>query len=231
MTLILQIRRLSRLLLRMRRSQRNECTSNPCRHGGTCVDTYSSFVCLCTDNWAGNTCEEDVNECAAFAGTDLGCKNGAQCQNTPGSYQCHCQPGFYGVHCADKSNTCAAGGQMETCGHGRCVDTTQGITCICDQGWTTGANGPACVVDVDECAAPNPPCSTSPMVQCVNTMGAFTCGSCPAGYSGNGFYCSDIDECLVGNGGCSNSPRVDCFNTLVSRLISISCISIPFLFL
>jgi hypothetical protein len=35
----------------------------------------------------GPTCEDDVNECARFVGTDLGCQNGATCSNKPGSYE------------------------------------------------------------------------------------------------------------------------------------------------
>ena len=84
------------------------------------------------------------------------------------------------------------------------------------QGWTKGPGSPACSVDVDECSGNNPPCSRNPPVQCINTPGGFTCGSCPAGYQGNGFTCQDVNECLVNNGGCSLSPRVQCFNTQVS---------------
>ena len=36
------------------------------RNGGTCVDTFSGFFCQCPDNWAGPTCEQDVDECARF---------------------------------------------------------------------------------------------------------------------------------------------------------------------
>ena len=43
-------------------------------------------------------------------------------------------------------------------------------------------------------------------------FGDFRCGSCPSGYTGNGFYCNDINECMTNNGGCSMSPRVDCIN-------------------
>lgn len=32
-------------------------------------------------------CDADVNECAIFAGTDLGCQNGATCVNKPGGYE------------------------------------------------------------------------------------------------------------------------------------------------
>lgn len=42
----------------------------------------------------GPTCGADVNECARFAGTDLGCQNGATCANTPGGYNCICASGM-----------------------------------------------------------------------------------------------------------------------------------------
>ena len=40
------------------------------RNGGTCVDTFSGFFCQCPDNWAGPTCEQDVDECARFDNND-----------------------------------------------------------------------------------------------------------------------------------------------------------------
>lgn len=84
------------------------------------------------------------------------------------------------------------------------------------KGWKTDGTNPGCVVDVDECSSNQPPCSVNPPVQCINTEGGFTCGHCPVGYTGNGFYCSDVNECLDNNGGCSLSPRVQCTNTIVS---------------
>lgn len=45
-------------------------------------------------------------------------------------------------------------------------------------GWH--GNGYSCQ-DVDECLSSNGGCSTSPMVQCLNTMGSFHCGPCPPG--------------------------------------------------
>lgn len=98
----------------------NECNSNPCRNGGTCVDRYNGFFCQCPPAWKvsytwsrtiiiqkriykyicsnsdpdwlspwwfqGAFCDVDVNECAEYAGTDLGCQNGATCVNNPGSF-------------------------------------------------------------------------------------------------------------------------------------------------
>ncbi|XP_023335557.1 cubilin [Eurytemora carolleeae] len=197
----------------------DSCSSNPCKNGGSCIDTYQGFICQCTESWEGPTCEVDVNECYQFAGTDLGCQNGASCQNLPGTYRCHCTPGFYGIHCTRKTNSCSSGTSQELCGHGLCVDGSgsDSYTCICDQGWTKDSSSAACNVDINECTAPNPPCSRSPEVLCINTPGSFQCGPCPQGYSGNGFFCNDLDECRLNNGGCSISPIVQCINTQGSR--------------
>ncbi len=86
----LQVRRLRYIVRRIvRQLARNECDhgANPCANGGTCVDTYSGYFCQCPDNWEGPTCEQDVDECAHFANTDIGCQNGATCQNLPGTYR------------------------------------------------------------------------------------------------------------------------------------------------
>lgn len=65
----------------------DNCESMPCQNGGTCMDIYDSFICKCPENWMGVTCSLDVNECANYAGTDLGCQNGATCSNTQGGYK------------------------------------------------------------------------------------------------------------------------------------------------
>lgn len=66
---------------------KDECASNPCKNGGTCRDLFNGYLCHCPPEWEGPLCDKDVNECAKFAGTDLGCQNGATCINTPGSYE------------------------------------------------------------------------------------------------------------------------------------------------
>lgn len=65
----------------------DNCRSMPCLNGGTCVNGYERFVCQCLPNWTGDTCAEDINECAQFAGTELGCQNGATCVNEQGGYR------------------------------------------------------------------------------------------------------------------------------------------------
>ncbi|CAH0395162.1 unnamed protein product [Bemisia tabaci] len=205
------VRKLNRDMNRLKRLlQADECSSNPCRNGGTCIDQFNSFQCQCPDAWEGVLCDEDVDECALYANTHLSCQNGGSCVNKPGFYECLCPPGYYGVRCTESTTNCATRGQ-QLCGHGICVPHQDSYKCICDQGWKTDGISPACVVDVNECES-HYSCSKSPPVECLNTPGSYTCGHCPPGYTGNGHYCNDIDECLVDNGGCSITPFVTCLN-------------------
>lgn len=199
----------------------NECASNPCSNGGTCIRIYNGYQCICPSSWEGQNCATDINECARFVGTDLGCQNGATCTNLPGSYRCGCTGSWTGIHCTRKSSACSADNSAELCGHGVCLSkpgTPIGYTCICDQGWTSEGSNPACIVDVDECAGKHPACSHDPSVPCINVPGSYYCGGCPPGYTGNGYYCADLDECTIDNGGCSTLPKVQCINTRGSRI-------------
>ncbi|XP_059613843.1 cubilin homolog [Phlebotomus argentipes] len=193
----------------------DDCRSNPCNNGGTCVDMFDGFLCHCTPQYQGKTCVHDVNECENFDGTDLGCQNGATCMNTYGSYYCHCAAGFQGVHCTKRDSNCQSASSRELCDHGVCVPSGDptGYRCICDQGWITNNVTVVCSTDVDECRSSVSHCSRDPPVQCINTPGSYTCGPCPVGYSGSGHYCVDVDECQVNNGGCSINPHVPCINT------------------
>ena len=224
----------------------NNCLDNStqlsvCKNGAQCVDLYDSYRCLCPAGWQGAACDVDVDECSSLRATDLGCQNGAKCVNLAGGYRCECPAQFYGVHCTERHDDCSLSSSGSLCGHGKCVGlarTERGAAnyeCICDQGWTTqpASGSPACISDVDECAAMSPaaanqtgqqglafayPCSQAPFVECINLPGSFSCAPCPPGYSGNGRLCLDVDECRDGsNGGCSQVPLVECINLPGSR--------------
>ncbi|XP_071156308.1 cubilin-like isoform X2 [Mytilus edulis] len=218
------IRRLERRVNQLRSLlTADECSSNPCRNGGTCVDRYNGFTCKCPNAWQGITCELDVNECGIYAGTDLGCQNGATCVNSQGGFRCRCTADYHGVLCTERHDDCTGASNEQMCGHGTCVNRQRTqpnmpkYTCICDDGWTKSGSDPSCTVDVDECNERSNACSVDPQVPCINLPGTFSCGQCPAGYVGNGFSCADINECANNNGGCSLVPRVDCINTRGSR--------------
>ncbi len=35
----------------------DECASNPCENGGTCVDDINQYTCNCDPGWTGVHCE------------------------------------------------------------------------------------------------------------------------------------------------------------------------------
>lgn len=38
----------------------NECESNPCRNGGSCLDRFNMFVCECPPGYSGPICDTNV---------------------------------------------------------------------------------------------------------------------------------------------------------------------------
>ncbi|KAK3289438.1 hypothetical protein CYMTET_3117 [Cymbomonas tetramitiformis] len=94
-----------------------------------------------------------------------------------------------------------------------CVDNItapSSFTCrSCPLGYT--AKDGACQ-DVDECSTGSPSSNAttlacSPLANCTNHAGGFSCSPCPAGYldlqvPGGGQLCIDVDECSSNHGGC-----------------------------
>ncbi|CAG5895667.1 unnamed protein product [Menidia menidia] len=201
--------------------QKVSCNSNPCQNGGTCLNLLNSYHCVCPNNWTGQNCATDVNECQLYSGTVQGCQNGATCNNSPGSFTCNCSPEWSGSLCTVRYDDCRNAGQ-DLCVRGLCIDADRitpgqpNFKCICENGWEAPPGNPACVADVNECNLSTPPCSTNPLVPCHNTQGSFYCGDCPSGWQGNGYSCQDVDECQTNNGGCSTTPMVPCLNTMGS---------------
>jgi hypothetical protein len=81
--------------------------------------------------------------------------------------------------------------------------------CVCPEGYADPREDGTLCEDIDECSDENGGCD--PLVDCVNTPGSFSCGTCPAGFSGAAGECVDTDECAVNNGGCD--PLALCTNT------------------
>lgn len=46
----------------------NDCESNPCKNGGTCIDGVNSYKCICSGGWEGAYCE--TSEFRGPLGTD-----------------------------------------------------------------------------------------------------------------------------------------------------------------
>lgn len=72
----------------------NECESQPCLHGSTCIDNINSFSCVCTSGWQGPQCQLDTNECEGRP-----CVHAISCRDLLGDYTCECQLGWTGKNC------------------------------------------------------------------------------------------------------------------------------------
>jgi hypothetical protein len=124
--------------LQQQQQQPNPCTTNPCRYGGTCRRTGSSFTCQCLFGYSGQFCEL-INACLIRRP----CLNGGICQsNAAGGYLCQCRDGYFGASCELRDvcrqwNPCRNGGQ--------CVSTGgSGFYCRCQPQW----QGPQCDLPV-----------------------------------------------------------------------------------
>lgn len=61
----------------------DECASNPCQNGGTCIDGLASFYCNCTEDFVGDQCE--VLKLVTCENEP--CKEGATCKNGRSKYK------------------------------------------------------------------------------------------------------------------------------------------------
>lgn len=72
----------------------DECLSNPCQHGGVCVDAVAGYQCQCPDSWHGAQCQLPADQCLHSP-----CLNALSCRNLQGEPTCRCQPGYAGSFC------------------------------------------------------------------------------------------------------------------------------------
>ncbi|XP_019635893.1 PREDICTED: von Willebrand factor D and EGF domain-containing protein-like [Branchiostoma belcheri] len=73
----------------------DECQSDPCVNGGTCVDLVNGYNCTCTEEYTGTHCDVEVEDkCAALDP----CFPGVSCVNLQdGGYLCgRCPSGYFG---------------------------------------------------------------------------------------------------------------------------------------
>uniref|UniRef100_A0A7N8X5A3 Delta-like protein n=1 Tax=Mastacembelus armatus TaxID=205130 RepID=A0A7N8X5A3_9TELE len=146
----------------------NDCISNPCRNGGTCIDGVNSFQCFCPDGWEGRLCELNVNECKHNP-----CKNGGRCVDLVNDFYCECANNWKGKTCHSRESQC----DPTTCSNGgTCYDHGDAFRCACPPGW----GGNTCNT------AKNSTCASSPCSNggtCVGGGDTFSC-ICKEGWEG-----------------------------------------------
>ncbi|MED6231510.1 Protein jagged-2 [Ataeniobius toweri] len=156
----------------------NDCVSNPCKNGGTCIDGLNSFQCFCPDGWEGQLCDLNVNECRHNP-----CKNGGRCIDLVNDFYCECTGDWKGKTCHSRESQC----DETTCSNGgTCYDHGDAFRCSCPPGW----GGNTCNT------AKNSTCASSPCSNggtCVGAGDTFSC-ICKEGWEG--LTCGqNIDDC------------------------------------
>lgn len=96
-----------------------------CLNGGQCT---RPGYCACRNGYIGESCEQDLDECAAGLHT---CKSYSYCVNMPGWYYCKCKPGYetngYDCHdineCVRNTHSCHPTAQ--------CINSDGQFECLC----------------------------------------------------------------------------------------------------
>lgn len=148
--------------------QVDDCATNPCQNGGSCVDKVNGFKCICPAGYAGPLCQTDIDDCQA----DNPCLNGGSCADLVNSFRCICVPGFTGSLCQTNVDDCLT----KPCSNGGvCHDLVNDYRCACKPGFT----GKDCSVEINECTASS--CFNGGT--CVDRVNGFQC-KCPAQFAG-----------------------------------------------
>lgn len=138
---------------------------NTCLNGGTCYDTYGSFICECQPNYMGANCEKliDTNddERSLTCAKDKECNGEQYCVN---GKCCEIVPDRLPHVC--KTSVAMALDDCECLNGGSC--TANSTVCICPPGY----EGAKCENDIDECAQQPNLCGHG---ICVNQPGTFKC--------------------------------------------------------
>uniref|UniRef100_A0AAR2KTZ8 Delta-like protein n=1 Tax=Pygocentrus nattereri TaxID=42514 RepID=A0AAR2KTZ8_PYGNA len=164
----------------------NDCESNPCQNGGTCIDKVNVYQCICADGWEGARCEINTDDCSLNP-----CLNKGTCQDLVNDFYCECRNGWKGKTCHSRESQC----DEATCNNGgTCHDEGDTFTCRCSPGW----EGATCNIAKNSSCLPNP-CENGGT--CVVSGESFTC-VCKEGWEGA--------TCSQNTNDCSPHP---CYNS------------------
>ncbi|XP_048394131.1 fibulin-7-like [Stegostoma tigrinum] len=208
----------------------NECASNPCVNGGTCVDDVNRFACLCRPGWAGYNCHLALNSKWTTSQSDSSFSHQPHCTDVRGSQHCSCDSGFHlsgkdvrQCRDVDECELFQAGQLARLCAYS-CVNTPGSYRCACPSGYNLQEDSQACE-DINECTSNQHNCTREEI--CINIHGGFHCvrPECPksrlnASYVKTSQFKCERNPCLVENKLCANAAYSITFHylTLTSNL-------------
>ncbi|CAL8348913.1 unnamed protein product, partial [Gadus morhua 'NCC'] len=74
--------------------EKDPCQTNPCLHGGRCLQEGDGYSCYCPQGFSGESCEIDIDDCQSNP-----CQNGGTCIDEINSFVCLCLPSYGGTTC------------------------------------------------------------------------------------------------------------------------------------
>uniref|UniRef100_A0A668UTF7 Neurocan core protein n=1 Tax=Oreochromis aureus TaxID=47969 RepID=A0A668UTF7_OREAU len=83
------------------RVESNPCQTNPCLHGGSCLQEGDGYSCYCPQGFSGESCEIDIDDCQSNP-----CQNGGTCIDEINSFVCLCLPSYGGATCDKDTEGC-----------------------------------------------------------------------------------------------------------------------------
>ncbi|XP_055926693.1 sushi, von Willebrand factor type A, EGF and pentraxin domain-containing protein 1-like [Argiope bruennichi] len=166
---------------------------HPCSNFSTCMQTGSSYTCICPPGSYGKHCEQTINFCESDS-----CFNGGTCVSKLDGYICLCSEGFSGQNCEINVDDC----KKNSCyNKGKCIDLINDFACVCQEGYT----GSRCEINIFDCLSD--PCHNGGT--CFDKVNGYRC-CCPPGYVGE--HCEKelgpCDSVVCENGGtCSSNEN------------------------
>ncbi|XP_056132842.1 neurocan core protein [Lampris incognitus] len=82
-------------------AESNPCHTNPCLHGGSCLQEGDGYSCYCPQGFSGESCEIDIDDCQSNP-----CQNGGTCIDEINSFVCLCLPSYGGATCEKDTEGC-----------------------------------------------------------------------------------------------------------------------------
>ncbi|XP_023602436.1 fibulin-7-like, partial [Myotis lucifugus] len=131
----------------------SECASQPCQHGGTCLEGVNQYTCICPPGRTGSRCQHQAQTAAPERqADDPAFSRAPRCAQVERTRHCSCEAGFQlsgtpgGDSVCQDVNECELYGQEgrpRLCMH-TCVNTPGSYRCACPSGYRTLPDRKSC---------------------------------------------------------------------------------------
>ncbi|XP_015419277.1 PREDICTED: fibulin-7 [Myotis davidii] len=131
----------------------SECASQPCQHGGTCLEGVNQYTCICPPGRTGSRCQHQAQTAAPERqADDPAFSRAPRCAQVERTRHCSCEAGFQLSGTAGGDSVCQDVNECELYGQeGRprlcmhtCVNTPGSYRCACPSGYRTLPDRKSC---------------------------------------------------------------------------------------